>query len=118
MSDDKPAKPAPDLLSADGVEDLLAADDRTTVDLYVPEWKKTIRLRQLTGAEATAMSDVPNKEGMLHIVAMSIVDANGNRLFKDPERLRAKSAAALSRIQDAALQLNFPGKGVATAKNG
>lgn len=109
----------PELLSADSVEDLLVADDRTTVDVYVPEWKKTVRLRQLTGAESIAITEVKGT-GLFEIVSMSAVDANGSKLFKDPERLKGKSAGALKRIQDAALLLNgftSNGNAAAAAKN-
>lgn len=114
MSDDKP-----DLLTAEGVEEIFATDDRATVDVYIPEWKKTVRLRQLTAAESVKMAEVPVNDGLLHIVSMSIVDASGNRLFKDHDRLRGRSAAALSRIQDEALKLNgLTGKVATAVKNG
>jgi len=104
VSDDK--APQPELLTAEAGEELLAGDDRSTVDVYIPEWKKTVRLRQLSGAESVGLSELPTKEGLFHIAAMSIIDAKGERIFKDPDRLKVKSAAALSRIQDAALKLN------------
>jgi hypothetical protein len=94
------------LLSADDVDALFSGDDRTTVDLYIPEWKKTVRLRQLCAADLQAIQDIPKGEGMSLMVALSVVDASGNRLFKDHSRLNARSVAVLSRIQDAALKLN------------
>lgn len=113
MNDTKPAE----LLGADGVEELLAADDRATVDVYVPEWKKTIRLRQITGAQSVAITELSGT-GLFQIIAWSAIDANGNPLFKDADRLKGKSAAALKLLQEAALKLNgFTVNAVAAAKN-
>jgi hypothetical protein len=111
-------KPTPELLGPDGVEEILAADDRLTVDVYVPEWKKTIRLRQLTAAESVQLTQIPKNEGLTTIVAMSAIDAAGNKLFKDVDRLKGKSAAALARLQEEALRLNgFSANAVVAAKN-
>lgn len=116
---DEPKAP-PELLTADAVEALLEQDDRATLDLYVPEWKKTVRLRQLTGSEAIRISEIPKNEGLPTIVALSCIDPRtGERLFKDIDRLKGKSGGALSRIQEQALILNGFQKGVlAAAKNG
>lgn len=94
------------LLTADDVEALLVADDLATVEVFVPEWKRTVRLRQLTAADSMIISASPARDGLILIVSMSVVDASGNRLFKEPERLKGKSAGALSRIQNEALKLN------------
>ena len=115
MSDPKAAE----LLGADGVEELLAADDRATIDVYVPEWKKTIRLRQMTAAELFVISEADKKDGMFLAVSMCAVDANGNLLFKNPDRLRGKSANAMSFLQDAVMKLNGLSVNAAgLAKNG
>lgn len=108
-----------ELLTADGVEELLVADDRATIDVYVPEWKKRIRLRQMTAAELFKISEVDKKDGMFIAVAMCAVDANGNLLFKDPERLRGKSANAMSLLQSEVMKLNgLSVNAAAFAKNG
>lgn len=107
-----------ELLGADNVEELLTVDDRVTVDVYIPEWRKTVRLRQWTAAEGILITEAPKTDGLVTIVALSVVDANGNRLFKDVDRLKGKSAAALKRIQDAAMKLNgFSSDAVPAAKN-
>lgn len=93
------------LLTADDAEAILTMDDLATAEVYVPEWKKTVRLRQVTGAESIELATAKT-DGMLRIVAMSVVDAHGNRIFKDHERLRGKSAGALGLIQNEALKLN------------
>jgi hypothetical protein len=111
--------PKEGLLTADGVEELLAGDDRATVDVYIPEWKKTIRLRQMTAAEMFVISEADKKDGMFLAVSMCAVDANGNLLFKDPERLRGKSANAMSVLQNAVMKLNgLSVNAAALAKNG
>lgn len=92
------------LLTADEAEAILTMDDLATVEVYVPEWRKKVRLRQLTAAESMTIASA--KDGLLQIVAMSVVDAQGKRIFSDPERLRAKSAGALGLIQNEALKLN------------
>lgn len=98
--------PTKQLLTADDVEGILAADDLTTIDVFIPEWKRTVRLRQMTAADAGLVSDAPKGESLPLICALSIVDANGNRLFKDYKRLMSKSAAALARVQEEVLKLN------------
>lgn len=115
MSDPKQAE----LLEASGVEELLAADDRVTIDVYVPEWKKTVRLRQLTAAQIIVISEADKKDGMFLAVSMCAVDARGELLFKDPDRLRGKSANAMSLLQNAVMKLNgLSANAVAIAKNG
>lgn len=106
------------LLGSDDVEELLAADDRATVDVYVPAWKKTLRMRQLTAAEMLIISEAPKADGMFLLISMSVIDASGNRLFKDADRLKGKTAAALAVLQTAGLKLNaMSANAVATAKN-
>jgi hypothetical protein len=102
MSDDSTKA----IATADDVEALFAIDDLATIDVYVPEWKKTFRLRQLTAADSLILADAPRRDSMLLIVAMSVVDASGSRLFKDHERLRGRSAGALNLLQTEALKLN------------
>jgi hypothetical protein len=105
MSDEK-AKEEVQLLSADDVEGLLAGDDLATADVYVPEWKRTVRLRQMTAAEAVQLGEAPRADSLPLICALSIVDEHGKKIIKDHKKLVGKSAAALSRIQEAALKLN------------
>lgn len=96
---------AEELLSADDAEAILGMDDRTTVEVYVPEWRRRVRLRQLTGAESIDLAGA-DKDGMLRIVAMSVVDDKGRRIFPDHDRLRGRSAGALQLLQAEALKLN------------
>lgn len=95
---------------------ILTADDFTFEDVEVPEWGGTVRLRTLAGSErdkfeASVYGD--GKKAKLddfraRLSAMVMVDENGDRLFSDSEvkQLAKKSAAALSRVFDAALRMN------------
>lgn len=104
---DDDAKPEiPPFLTADDVDGIIASDDLATADVYVPEWKRTVRLRQLTAAEVGQLAEIARTEALPMMCALSIVDASGNKLFKDHKKLIGKSAAALSRVQEAALKLN------------
>ena len=104
MSDDRPV--STELLTADDLEEFFACDDRTTIDVFVPEWKRTFRIKQLSAAQLQEIKDIPKEDGMAVMVALSVVDSNGDRLFKDHKRLNGRSLAALNRIQDVALKLN------------
>jgi hypothetical protein len=114
------AKASPQLLDTAGVEELLDGDDRATVDVYVSEWKRTIRLRQLTAAEMLTISEAPKAEGMFLLISMSAIDpSSGVRLFKDADRLKSKAAAALNTLQIEGMKLNgMSVPGAAFIKNG
>ena len=99
-------------------EQILKADDLPTEDVEVPEWGGVVRVRALTGAERDALEaavlDVRGKNVRVRlenaralIVAMSVVDEDGNRLFsdKDVKALGQKSAAALDRVASVAMRL-------------
>lgn len=103
--------------------DILAAEDRATEDVDVPEWGGEVTIRALSGAEreewqlsqvkVTVGSDgdlqrVPKLEGaQARLVQMSIVDG-GKPMFSKAEvaALGAKSATALERVFTAAIKLN------------
>jgi len=93
---------------------ILAADDRPTVDVPVPEWGGTVRVVTLTGAErdeweaqyADGIGATPNVRASL--AALCIVDGEGKRMFggADVTELGKKSGSALDRLWDAACRLN------------
>lgn len=106
------------LLSRDAI---FEADDRPTEDVEVPEWGGSVRLRCLSGRERDKFeaSMVKMKKGgkqednfenlRARLVALCIVDENNVRLFQssgDVIKLGEKSAAALSRVFEAAQKLN------------
>lgn len=102
------------LLSRD---DILKVDDRKYEEVAVPEWGGTVRVRSLTGRERDQFESslVDKKTGQAsrlanaraRLVAMTLVDEDGNRLFStdDVSALGTKSAAALERVFTAARRL-------------
>lgn len=107
-------------------DQIVGADDRPTRDVDVPEWGGTVRVRALSGSDRdayeasmrTVMPDPAGTGGMkvvtdesnarAKLVAFSVVDENGERVFGDHEvsRLGLKSAAALNRVFMAAAELS------------
>lgn len=100
-------------------EQILAAQDIATETIDVPEWGGAVRVRGLTGAErdqyestilkmrgTNAQLNLVNARAKL--VALSVVDEEGARLFSDDDvvALSKKSAAALERVFDAAQRLS------------
>jgi hypothetical protein len=106
-------------------DDILRATDVDTDDLEVPEWGGTVRVRGLdalymrelmqTGFVNASSGQVDlSKLDLPGLVARSIVDEAGNRVFdaKDVKQLASKSFAPLMKIATKALQLS----GIATAE--
>lgn len=100
-------------------DQILGADDLSYRVVPVPAWGGDVRIRTLTGAErdqfeasivqrngrniATNMRNIRAK-----LVALCIVDENGERIFsdKDVEALGKKSAQALDLVFGEAQKLN------------
>jgi hypothetical protein len=103
---------------------ILAADDLETVEVPVPEWGGTVRVRMMTGADRDAFElsmIVFNDDGSrkpnwgsyrARLVAFTLVDDQGNRMFAEDEiaHVAGKSAAVISRIFEAAEKLNGLGE--------
>ena len=102
-----------------GRDQILAAQDLPTVDVEVPEWGGTVRVRMMTGGERDAFeAGTITRHGRkieqnlvnirARLVALCVVDEKGQRLFSeaDAAALGQKSAAALNRVFNAAQQLN------------
>lgn len=99
--------------------DIFGMSDTVIREVYVPEWKVTVRVRSLMGFERDdyEMSLIDQRAGNMKVefqnararlVALAVVDADGNRLFSDDDipMLSTKSASALSRLFDAASALS------------
>jgi hypothetical protein len=91
-------------------ETILAANDRATAEVDVPEWgmKVTIRAFSASERDSLGLQMMKSKENIrAKTAALIIVDENGNRIFNDAEveALGKKSAKALDRIFDAHLKL-------------
>lgn len=106
-------------------EDILAAADRATEDVEVPEWGGTVTVRALSGTERdhyerSLVRFTPNQQGGMDVAAadgviirgrlaaLSIVDPDGKRMFSDKDifTLGEKSARALDRVFSAATRLS------------
>ena len=95
-------------------ESILKANDLKTIDVDVPEWGGTLRIRTMTGADrqeyyrVTAGKDGTPKNVMEALIVACAVDENGNSMFSfgDIRELSHKSAAALNRVFEKAAELN------------
>ena len=100
-------------------EQILKVDDLQFEDVEVPEWGGVVRVRGLTGTERDAFEEsIIDQRGKktrvvmanlrAKLVAQSIVDEDGRRLFseRDVGALGEKSAAALQRVFNAAQRLS------------
>lgn len=105
-------------------DEILGADDITTITVPVPEWGGEVLVRALTGAErdryeeslirwragkgrnVAAIPALANARAKL--VSLSVVDENGDPIFTDRDvaALGDKSAAALERVFDVAGKLS------------
>lgn len=102
--------------------EIIAAEDIAYEDVPVPEWGGAVRVRGLTGAqrsliEATMVASKGQEVEVRieafrtlreRLVAASLVDENGKRLFTDHEvsALGEKSAVVLSRLMAVAQRLS------------
>ena len=104
------------LLTRDAI---LQAEDLPTEDVEVEEWGGAVRVRALTGAERDAFEQsiveqrgkstrVNMRNIRAKLVALTVVDGDGKRLFsdKDAELLGKKSAVALNRVFEIAQKLS------------
>ncbi len=94
-------------------EDILAAEDIETVDVHVPEWNGTVKLRSLSGEEAARfVESFPPGErqtaSAVNIVALCAIKEDGTPLFtqKQVEELKKKSLRAIMRLQKETLRIN------------
>jgi hypothetical protein len=121
-------KTAPKPLRLLSKSEILEADDRATEDVETPEWGGPgtgVRVKALSGSDrdkyqAGFYNFSPNEKGgmkvtavnnadkMARLVALSIVDADGKRMFSDADVLALgdKSAKALERVWSVALRLS------------
>lgn len=89
-------------------EQILQADDRPIEEIEVDGWGGKVRVRGLTGTERDQYESSllkASKQGdyrgvRARLVALSVVDTDGNRMFsfEEAERLSEKSAVALDKV--------------------
>lgn len=95
-----------------GVDDFDSLNDIAFDDVYIPEWKKWIRLGSLTADDlldwVEANEGAPKKLQGLRLLVKSIVDQNGNRIGTEElvEKLRKRHAGAVRRLMERATKLN------------
>ncbi len=100
-------------------EAILQAVDLPKEQVSVPEWGGDVLVRALTGAERDQFeasiidqkgkgTRINHKNMRAKLVALTIVDESGNRLFADDDvvALGRKSAAGLNRVFSAAQRLS------------
>jgi len=96
-------------------DQILQADDKRTQEVEVPEWGGRVIVKNLSGNERDQFEDSIVKgdkrdfKGIrAKLVALSVVDENGKRLFtfEEAKQLGEKSARALDRVFGAAQKLS------------
>jgi hypothetical protein len=112
------------ILSKDAI---LAADDLPRETVSVPEWGGEVLVRTMSGTDRDAFeASLLEKDGRMEnvrarLVALTLCDPQGDRLFDDSEiaALGRKSARALDRVFAVAQRLNGIGvEQVDAAKKG
>mgnify|MGYP001354239450 CR=1 FL=1 len=91
-------------------DEILGLDDLPREEVVIPEWKGSVYVRALTGAERDALERMISKDSVsrARIAVLSVVNAEGERLFTDADvdRLAGKHGGALERIVNASLRFN------------
>jgi len=99
--------------------DILNIRDLTPVEVEVPEWGGSVMVRGLTGSERDKFelsiteqkgkNTVVNLENVrVKLVALTVVDEDGNRIFTDSDitELSKKSATAIVKVFEVAQKLS------------
>ena len=104
-------------------DQILSADDRNRQTVYVPEWGGCVVIQQITALDRLQWEEscllnngtAAVRHDMLRagLLVRCLVDDGGNKLFtlEDITSLNNKSASAINRVFEAALELNGIGKG-------
>jgi len=100
-------------------DEILKVQDLKTEEVQVPEWGGSVLVRAMTGTERDNYEQtivvqkgkdtrVNMRNARAKLVALSVVDEQGRRLFSDADisALGNKSAAALQRVFDVATRLS------------
>ncbi|MBF0583298.1 MAG: hypothetical protein HQL80_03570 [Magnetococcales bacterium] len=97
--------------------EILDCQDLQTVDVMVPEWGGTVRVRMMSGLERDAFeARLRAGEGMngarALLVALCAVDEGGARLFAEQDAVvvNSKAGFVLDRIATVAMKLNRIGE--------
>lgn len=96
---------------------ILAFDDNRLQAVEIPEWKTTVYVKSLTGADVAKVKAAKDTE--VALVLAACCDKEGKPIFvaEDADRLKGKSFKALERIALAAIRHNAIGE-IEASKNG
>lgn len=106
---------------------ILGAVDIQTKEVEVPEWEGTVFIKGMTGAERDAFEATNQRNGEQNLtnvrarfLVRCIVNEEGTRIFADQDAagLGKKSSAAISRLWEAAAELNGTSDEVQAAMEG
>jgi len=95
-------------------EQILGAQDRKVIELEVPEWGGTLRLRSMSGAAAeeyvkAVAESKSDFEPLLLLISSSVIDENGDLMFPSPEDVKGlanKNLLALKNVSEACMGVN------------
>ena len=93
---------------------ILDAMDLQTMDIDVPEWGGSVRIRSFTGADRDAFMSRMNSTTdrvtgtSAFLVSLSVVDEAGNRQFMESDltTINGKAGTAVGVLADAIMKLN------------
>lgn len=100
-------------------DDIFSADDIKTEIVEIPEWDGSVKVQTLTALEKGKWEQSGIADGKVTVdfmksglVARSVVDDKGKRIFTDGHiaALAAKSSAAIERIYEVAARLSQVGE--------
>lgn len=107
---------------------ILSANDLKTIDVEVPEWGGSVRVRALTGTArdmlGRSLVGADGKPDPTHynikLVALSLVGENGHPLFTldDVQALGDKAAPVIDRLASEIEKLNHLGSDAVEAARG
>lgn len=92
--------------------EILEVQDLVVVEVDIPEWGGTVRLRPMSAEEAISYNDTVTKgdkrHGAVKLAALCLVKEDGTAMFTEEQAglLQKKSLAGLMRIQRVALKIN------------
>ncbi len=105
-------------------DQIIQAEDRPSETVRVPEWGGEVRVQAMSAADRTEYEsliyqfkddgrvDLDRRKFVAALVAFSVVDEDGKRLFgpDDVDALASKSGKALARIYSVAARLSGIGR--------
>jgi hypothetical protein len=95
-------------------EQILAANDRKTDVVDIPEWGGSVKIRSMSGAQAEEFKKLSDDDALsevqtlIKVISMSALDDEGKQLFTDAdlEALADKSISVLNTVAEACMAVN------------